>query len=307
MCAGFYHTIIRPTSYNKNMIREISAKTLLSHVTQPDTWFGLKYNMNLYRGCQHQCIYCDSRSLCYRLENFSDILIKINALEILEKELAHKRVKGTIGTGSMNDPYMPIEAKTNLTGRALELIDRYSFPVHILTKSALVIRDLEILKRINRTLANVSFSITTSNDHLARIIEPGASSPTERFQAMKTLSSAGITTGVLMMPLLPFIEDNRENISEVILMAKENGASYILPSFGVTLRDRQRTYFYSKLDINFPGLRTKYEKTFGDRYFASIPEQDSLATYFRKLCIENRMPMRIPLFQPTSPQQLRML
>ncbi|MGD8968839.1 MAG: radical SAM protein, partial [Anaerolineae bacterium] len=140
------------------MIREIQAKVLLSHVKQPDDWFGLKYNMNLYRGCQHRCIYCDSRSACYRVDNFdTEVLIKGNAIELLRRELASKRVKGTIGTGSMNDPYMPLEADVNLTGRALAVIAEFRFPVHVMTKSNLVLRDLETLCRINQVYAAVSF------------------------------------------------------------------------------------------------------------------------------------------------------
>jgi DNA repair photolyase len=157
---------------------------MLSHVKQPDTWFGLKYNMNLYRGCQHQCIYCDSRSECYQIENFSDILYKENAIELLENELARKRVKGTIGTGSMNDPYMPVEKKLKLTRRALELIARFRFPVHIITKSDLVLRDLDLLQRINEVYTAVSFTITTADDQLAKKLEPGASPPSARFRAM---------------------------------------------------------------------------------------------------------------------------
>ena len=128
------------------MIKEITAKTLLSSAKQPDPWFGIKYTMNLYRGCQHQCIYCDSRSECYQIEDFDhDVLVKANALDLLRDELPRKRVKGTVGTGSMNDPYMPLEAKLNLTGRALEIIADHRFPVHVITKSDLVVRDADIL------------------------------------------------------------------------------------------------------------------------------------------------------------------
>src|SRR5512136_1181438 len=124
------------------MIHEVTARTLLSSARQPDPWFGIKYTLNLYRGCQHQCIYCDSRSECYQIENFADTLVKANAIELLKDELRRKRVKGTIGTGSMNDPYMPLEATRNLTGRALEVIAAQGFPIHILTKGTLVLRDL---------------------------------------------------------------------------------------------------------------------------------------------------------------------
>jgi DNA repair photolyase len=131
------------------MVTEIQARVLLSSHPKPDPWFGIRYTMNLYRGCQHQCIYCDSRSECYRIENFADIQVKVNALDLLRKELPRKRTKGTIGTGSMNDPYMPIEAERNLTGRALGIIAQHQFPVHIITKSDLVVRDLATLQTIS--------------------------------------------------------------------------------------------------------------------------------------------------------------
>jgi len=210
------------------MIKEIYAKGLLSHVKQPEPWFGLKYNMNLYRGCQHQCIYCDSRSSCYQIENFKDILVKVNAIDLLEDELSRKRVKGTIGTGSMNDPYMPVEEKLNLTGRALEVIARFGFSVHIITKSDLVLRDLDILREINRIYTAVSFTITTTDEDLAIKLEPGAPAVSKRFDAMRVLSENGILTGVTMMPILPFLEDNEDNIAQIVTQAKEAGASYII-------------------------------------------------------------------------------
>jgi DNA repair photolyase len=266
------------------MIRETRAKVLLSHVKQPDTWFGLKYNMNLYRGCQHQCIYCDSRSNCFRIENFKDILVKVNAIELLEDELSRKRVVGTIGTGSMNDPYMPLEGKLNLTGRALEVIDRYGFPVHIITKSDLVLRDLEILRRIGRVYATVSITITTTDEKLAKILEPGAPVVSRRLEAIRVLSSNGILTGVTMMPILPFLEDNEENITEIVRQAGEAGAAYIIPVFGMSLRAGSREYFYGKLDRSFPGLRRKYEQIFGMQYQCPANQAQILRRRFHELC-----------------------
>ncbi len=289
------------------MIKPIQAKVMLSHVKQPDTWFGLKYSMNLYRGCQHQCIYCDSRSECYQIEKFSDILYKENAIELLEQELARKRVKGTIGTGSMNDPYMPVEAKLELTRRALELIARFRFPVHIITKGDLVLRDLDLLRRINEVYAAVSFTITTADDALAKKLEPGAALPSARFRAMKTLADNGILTGVTMMPILPFIQDNEANIRQIVVQAHEHGAAYILPSFGVTLRDRQRAYYYDKLDRHFPGLRQKYERQFGGNYFAPANNYEKLKGVFEALCEKYGIAMRIRPYQPQTATQLPLL
>ncbi len=275
------------------MIKEIQAKVLLSHVKQPDRWFGLKYNMNLYRGCQHQCIYCDSRSLCYGIENFADILIKANAIDLLRKELAGKRVKGTIGTGSMNDPYMPVEKRVNLTGRALRAIAQFRFPVHIITKSDLVLRDLELLREISRVYTAVSFTITTTDDALAKKLEPAAPSPSARLKAIEMLASNGIYTGVTMMPILPFIEDNEENIRQIVRRAADAGASYILASFGVTLRDRQRAYYYDKLDKAFPEMKRRYIRQFGNDYFAPAQKYERLKEAFKEACavygIERRM------------------
>lgn len=280
------------------MIREIDAKVMLAHVKQPDTWFGLKYNMNLYRGCQHQCIYCDSRSECYQIENFDDVLVKVNAIDLLRRELPRKRVKGTIGTGSMSDPYSPVERQYNLMGRALELFAEHGFPVHILTKSDLVLKDLDTLKVINQTLAVVSFTITTADDDLARKLEPGAPSPSRRLKAIEILAAHGIHTGVLLMPVLPFIEDSEANITGVITQAKAHGAAYILPAFGMTLRDRQRAYYYDRLDRWFPGLRGQYERRFGERYSCAATNANRLDALFREVCDQQGIARVIPRYEP---------
>ncbi|MFH1524713.1 MAG: radical SAM protein [Chloroflexota bacterium] len=281
------------------MIKEIQAKTLLARVKGPDDWFGLYYNFNLYRGCQHQCIYCDSRSECYQIEDFNhDVLVKANAIELLRKELASKRVVGTIGTGSMNDPYMPLEKDIRLTRRALEAIAEFHFPVHIITKSDLVLRDLDLLKEIGQVYAAVTFTITTADDALSKTLEPGAPVSSRRLETMRALSENGLLTGVTMMPILPFIEDNEENIARIVTLAHENGASYILPAFGMTLRDRQRAYYYAKLDRHFPGLRVRYEKTFGERYSAHAQNRARLEQVFTELCRQYGIAERIPVFTP---------
>ena len=273
------------------MIKEITAKTLLSSAKQPDPWFGIKYTMNLYRGCQHQCIYCDSRSECYQIEDFDhDVLVKANALDLLRDELPRKRVKGTVGTGSMNDPYMPLEAKLNLTGRALEIIADHRFPVHVITKSDLVVRDADILADIGRVYAAVSFTVTAADDDLSRKLEPGAPPTSRRFAALAALAARGIYTGVTMMPILPFIEDNAENIAGIVAQAAAAGASYIMPGFGMTLRDRQRAYYYGQLDRLFPGLREQYEARFGDQYSAAANDAKKLERLFGELCVATASP-----------------
>lgn len=282
------------------MIRNIQGKTLLARVRGEDDWFGLYYNMNLYRGCQHQCIYCDSRSECYQIENFNtEVLVKENAISLLRRELPSKRVIGTIGTGSMNDPYMPLENRIQLTQRALEVILEYNFPVHVITKSDLVVRDLDILKDIQaKTYAAISFTITAADDELSRKVEPGAPVSSLRLAAMHELSQAGILVGIILMPLLPFIEDTEENIRRIVQLSVAHGAHYILPCFSVTLRDRQRGYFYSRLDRDFPGLRQRYEAAYGSRYSAKSPNADKLADVFSALCERYQIECRIPRFTP---------
>ena len=282
------------------MIKDIEARTLLSTVRRPDPWFGFKYNLNLYRGCQHQCIYCDSRSECYRIENFSDILVKANAIELLRKELPRKRVKGTIGFGAMNDPYMPIEAERRLARQALEIIGGCQFPVHIITKSDLVVRDIDLLQPISRTYAAVSLTITTADDALAKKLEPGAPSPTRRFAAMRQLADAGILTGVTLMPVLPFIEDSEAGIQSILNLAAQNGARYVLASFGVTLRDRQREWYYQHLERFFPGLRQRYEAAYGERYGCSTPNARRLDSLTRRLCTSLGLPQRMPIYTPAA-------
>jgi DNA repair photolyase len=287
------------------MRKEIEAKQILNPVKQPDTWFGLKYNMNLYRGCQHRCIYCDSRSQCYGIDRFDqDVLVKTNAIDLLRDELPRKRVKGTIGTGSMNDPYMPIEKHEKLTQRALETITLFRFPVHVLTKSDLVLRDVDLLQQISQVYAAVSFTITTADDDLAKQIEPGSPRPSARFKAIEQLATRGLYTGVLMMPLLPFLQDNETNIRNLVKRAADNGAQYILASFGVTLRDRQRVYFSRELDKRFPGVSQQYRQAFGGDYFAPVREYEHLKAIFKEACADVGMARRIQPYDKKEARQL---
>jgi DNA repair photolyase len=292
-------------------VREIQAKTLLGAMAKPDPWFGIKYTMNLYRGCTHRCIYCDSRSECYQIEDFDgEVLVKVNAPDLLRRELARKRIKGYIGTGSMNDPYMPLEREIGLTRRALEIIAEFGFPVHVLTKSDLVLRDMDVLQTINdgATAASpggvVSFTVTTTDDDLARKLEPGAPAPSARFRALETFAARGIRTGVMLMPVLPFIEDNADNITAVVTRAHACGASHVVPGFGVTLRDRQRLYYYQQLDRLFPGLRGRYERAFGQRYHAAACGTPQLEAVFAELTDRYGLQRCVPPFQVARASQL---
>ena len=207
----------------------------------------------------------------------------MNAIDLLEKELASKRAKGIVGTGAMSDPYMPAEAKLNLTGRALEVLKRFRFPVHIITKSDLVLKDLDTLCEINKVHASVCFTITTADDALGRKVEPGAPTVSARFRAARILADHGIQVGITMMPVLPFIEDDEENITRIVTKAHECGASYIVPWFGMSLRDRQRLYYYERLDELFPGLRSKYEARYGNQYQCACANAQRLAEVFHEV------------------------
>lgn len=279
-------------------INYIEAKSVLSRLRRKDNFFGITYNMNLYRGCQHGCIYCDSRSTCYRLGDLSQISVKKNALELLQTELSAKRTKGTVGTGSMNDPYMPLEKQLEMTRGALSLLAQHHFPVHVMTKGALVTRDIDLLKDIARTYAAVSFTVTTADDDLARKLEPGAPPPSARFQAMKELAAQGIYTGVTLMPVLPFINDSIEDVTEIVEKAADAGASYILPMFGVTLRNGSRQYFYREVEKIFPKMTNRYKAYFENRYECISPNYHYLNEAFcnsiATLGISSQMKFYVP-------------
>jgi len=289
------------------MIKEITAKTLVSRVSGVDSIFGLDYGLNLYRGCQHRCIYCDSRSQCYGIDDFDrDVLIKVNAIELLKSELPRKRKKGIIGTGSMSDPYMPLEERMKLTRRTLETIAEYGFGVHVITKSDLVVRDIDVLQRISRVSAAVSLTITAADDVLSELVEPGAPPTSARFCAMKRLSEAGIETRVALMPTLPFIEDSWENVSAIVEEAHRCGAQVVIPWFGMSMRDRQRAYYYSRLDESFPGLRTRYEAAYGEDYSCPSPRAEDLYRRTRELCARLGIATQVkPMLAPTA-EELRL-
>ncbi len=246
--------------------------------------------MNLYRGCMHGCIYCDSRSSCYRMDHaFEDIEVKENALELLEDALRRKRKRCMIGTGSMSDPYIPLELKTEYTRKALLIIEQYGCGVALQTKSDLVLRDLDILKRINeKTKAVVQMTLTTADENLCRIIEPNVCPTKERFEALKTLRDNGIPTVVWLCPILPYINDTPENIASILQMCIEAQVRGVICfGMGLTLRDGSREYFYRQLDRHFPGLKERYIREYGDRYEVPSPRSDELMRLFHQTCGQN--------------------
>lgn len=263
----------------------IKAKTILSKVKYGNSWYGIDYNMNLYRGCSHGCIYCDSRSNCYRIDNFDIVKGKENALQILEQELYKKREKGVVGIGAMSDTYNPLEKEYELTRGALRLLLKYGFGVSIDTKSDLILRDIDLLKEINsKNDVIVKFTITTPKDELAKIIEPRVCVSSGRLQAIKTLSDNGIFAGVMLNPVLPFITDKEEDLKELVRLASENGAKFIHTYMGMTLRENQRDYYFEKLDKYFSGLKQKYMRCYGARYNCKAINYKKLYKVFTEEC-----------------------
>jgi len=263
----------------------IKAKTIHTKVKYGSEWYGIDYNMNLYRGCSHRCIYCDSRSNCYHIDNFDIVRGKENALSILEQELSKKKELGVVGLGSMSDTYNPKELQYEQTRGALKLISKYSFGVSIDTKSDLILRDIDLLKEINlKNNVIIKFTITTPNDELSRIIEPNVCVSSKRFQAIKELSDNGIFVGVMMNPVLPFITDKEEDIKELVRLAYLNGAKFIHTYMGMTLRENGRDYYFDKLEQSFTGLKDKYIKYYGDRYNCIIPNYKRLYKMFTDEC-----------------------
>ena len=263
----------------------IKAKTILTKVKDGSEWYGVDYNMNLYRGCSHGCIYCDSRSDCYHIENFDIVKGKENMLQILENELSKKRLKGVVGIGAMSDTYNPMEIKYQQTRGALQLISKYGFGVSIDTKSDLILRDIDLLKEINaKNNVIIKFTITTPDDKLSKIIEPNVCISSKRLEAIKILNDNGIFTGIMMNPVLPFITDKEDEIKKLVELARRSGAKFIHTYMGMTLRENQRAYYFDKLDEKFPGVKEKYIKNYGDRYNCLVPNYKQLYKVFIDEC-----------------------
>lgn len=262
----------------------VQAKTILPKASHGEEWFGIDYNMNLYKGCCHKCIYCDSRSNCYQVEEFDRVRAKKNEIEILNQELKSKRKKGVIGIGAMSDTYNPFEKEYEITRNALKLISYYNFGVSIETKSNLIARDIDLFKEINSKADLIlKFTITTANDELSKKIEPNVCVSSERLKAMKKISDNGLFVGTLLTPIIPFITDSEENIRDVIRLSAENGAKFVFSMGGVTLRENQREYFYEQLDKYFPKLKEKYIRTYGNNYFC-YPLNKNLENVFKEEC-----------------------
>lgn len=268
------------------MMDYIPAKHILTR-NKSTQWFGADHTMNLYRGCPHGCIYCDSRSECYRDDDFDRVKVKEKALELLRDELRRKTRPALIAMGSMSDPYNPMERELELTRKALMLIHAYEHGVAACTKSDLILRDADLYADIQACAPVIcKLTVTTTDDALAAKLEPGAPSPSRRLKALEGLSQNGIFAGVVLMPVLPFIEDSVENVLAVVDAAADAGARFIYPAFGMTLRDRQRAYYYEQLVRRFPGVRERYEKQYGERYWCVSLRAKELWAAFSRRCGE---------------------
>lgn len=251
---------------------------------------GSHYGMNIYRGCTHGCIYCDSRSRCYQFTHaFEDIEVKQNAPELLEAALRSKRKKCMIGTGAMSDPYMHCEEKLRLTRRCLEVIWKYGFGATVQTKSDRILQDIDLLDAINRrSKCVVQMTLTTYDDSLCRIVEPNVCNTKKRIEVLRQMHERGIPTMVWLSPILPFLNDTQENIKAILDDCIRVGVKGILCfGMGLTLRDGDREYYYAALDRHFPGLKKRYTERYGNAYVLPSPRERELMTLFRNTCAEH--------------------
>ena len=250
------------------------------------------YGMNVYRGCTHGCIYCDSRSSCYQFTHlFEDVEVKQNAPELLEKELKSKRRKCMIGTGSMSDPYMHCEEKLFLTRKCLEIILKYGFGAAVLTKSDRILRDIDLLDEVNRSAkCVVQMTLTTYDDNLCRIVEPNVCNTKRRIQVLEEMRERGIPTVVWLTPILPFLNDTEENIAAILEECVRVGVKGIVCyNMGLTLRDGDREYYYAALDKYFPGMKEKYRKRYGNAYELLSPNAGNLMKVLYGICSKNEI------------------
>lgn len=262
------------------------------HFVQAKSLLSSKNGMNLYRGCTHGCIYCDSRSKIYNMNHdFEDIEVKQNSLELLKKALKSKKEKCMIGTGSMTDPYIPLESKLEFVRNSLKLIYRYGFGFTCITKSDLILRDLDLLKKINEKAKTVvQITLTTADEDLCRKIEPNVCTTKRRVEVLKKLNDADIPTVVWLTPFLPYINDTEENINELLDYCIETNVKGIICfNIGLTLRDGNRQYFYKKLGESFPGLKNRYIEKYGSNYVLESENNRQLMDLFYKKTAENNI------------------
>ena len=254
------------------------------------TGSGGHFGMNIYRGCSHGCIYCDSRSKCYQFTHpFEDIEVKQNAPVLLEAALRSKKKRAMIGTGAMSDPYMHCEEELRLTRRCLEIILQYGFGAAVQTKSDRILRDIDLLEEINRKAkCVVQMTLTTYDDRLCKIIEPNVCNTQRRIEVLEAMRERNIPAIVWLTPILPFINDTEENIQAILdACAQVQVKGIICFDMGLTLREGDREYFYAALDRHFPGMKERYIRTYGNAYEVPSPYSAELMTLFRSFCREH--------------------
>lgn len=267
------------------MIDKLEASNM--HYADYKSILSTQNGINLYRGCTHGCIYCDSRSTCYQMKHeFEDIEVKRNAPLILEEQLHRKRKKCMIGTGAMSDPYIHLEEELQLTRQCISMIEKYGFGLTILTKSSRILRDLDLLKSINKkTKCVVQMTLTTYDEHLCRKIEPNVSTTLERVSVLNIMKDEGIPTVVWLGPILPFINDTEDNLKGILdYCVKANVRGIVCFGFGVTMREGNREHFYKQIDKLFPGMKKEYIRTFGNSYVCDSPNHNRLMSIFSEVC-----------------------
>ena len=250
------------------------------------------YGMNIYRGCSHGCIYCDSRSKCYQFTHpFEDIEVKQNAPELLEKALRSKRKKCMIGTGAMSDPYMHCEEELRLTRKCLEIIHKYGFGAAIQTKSDRILQDIDLLDEINRSAkCVVQITLTTYDDGLCSILEPNVCNTKRRIEVLEMMQERGIPTVVWLTPVLPFINDTEENITSIVNECVRVGVKGVIDfGMGLTLREGDREYYYAALDKYFPGMKARYIQRYGNAYELPSPKAKELTAVYKRICKDNNI------------------
>jgi DNA repair photolyase len=286
-------------------IREIEAKSILRKHKKIDSWFISRYGMNLYRGCTHNCVYCDGRSESYYVDGEfgRDVTVKVNAIELLRRELDPRRKRVPFKRsfimmgGGVGDSYQPLERKHELTRKALELMYEYNFPVHMLTKSTLIKRDIDILKKINKqSRAIVSFSFSSVDDGISAVFEPGVPPPAERLQAISFFKNEGISCGMFLLPVIPFITDTSELMEQTVSRAKEAGVDFVIFG-GMTLKEgRQQEYFFDALRATHPELIAEYQNIYrGSEWGEATREYyGSISQRFNGIAKKYKMPRRMP-------------
>ncbi|MDD3126766.1 MAG: radical SAM protein [Candidatus Izemoplasmatales bacterium] len=287
------------------------AKQIIYPAKKATRWFGIDMHANLYHGCSNGCIYCESRNECIPNENFEHITFKSNTIEVLTNELSLKPKHQIVSIGSSTDPYNRMEASEQLTRQALEVIDACELGVVLTTKNDLIIRDIDLLKKIqSHSPVFVLITITTFNDQVAAKIEPSAPKPAERFKIVSRLTQEGIICGIKMMPIIPFINDTEQNIESIIKAAKNAGAKFIYPAFGISLRDRQRSYFFDMIEKEFPGLKNVFMDLFGSKVSCVSPNAPKLKKAFVIECKKQKllygMKEIVQLVKPSKTMQMKL-